>query len=106
MWLKDKHKKRNGLPLVFLNLSGKGKITNLYPHWHNALKRLGLEGHKFHDFRRSAAIRMTNLGIWDGTIMDIVGWGDPNTLRRYRIVDLKDTRMALKKQDELLKSDT
>jgi hypothetical protein len=35
--------------------------------------------------------------------MDIVGWKDLQTLRRYNIVDLKHTRAALKKQDEDLK---
>jgi len=103
--IEDLHRKKNGLPYVFLNSSGTNKINNIYPHWQSALKKVGLEGRKFHDFRRSAAVRLIDLGVHDTTVMKIVGWQDHNTLRRYKIVKLDHVKEALKLQEQELTRD-
>ena len=97
--LQDLYSQRNGLPYVFLNSSRTNKINTLYPQWQNTLKKVGLEGRKFHDYRRSAAIRFSNMGISASVACKIIGWENINTYRRYRIVDTKQIEAALKIQD-------
>lgn len=54
--------------------------------WHNAIRRAGLEGNKFHGLRRGMAVQLRAAGIDEQTAAMITGHKDLSVFRRYRIL--------------------
>jgi integrase len=90
--LKERWEERDGL-FVF-HREGK-RMHSFYKVWRAACKRAGLEGRRFHDFRRTAVRELINAGVPEKVAMQIVGWKDPQMLRRYHIVVEGDIAHAM-----------
>jgi integrase len=77
-------------PLVFLNGSGKGIITDFRKSWGTACEAIGLKGRLFHDLRRTAVRNMIRAHIPQVVAMAISGHRTTSIFNRYNIVDDED----------------
>jgi integrase len=76
----------------------KGKpITEYKRAWKTALKRVGLEGRKFHDFRRTGVRNLIRAGVPEAVAMKISGHKTRSVLDRYNIVSHADLEIATEK---------
>jgi len=94
--LKEQWGHRDG-PFVF-HKNGK-RLKSFYKVWRRACKRAGLEGRRFHDFRRTAARELVNAGVPEKVAMQIVGWKTRAMFDRYHIVNEADVAQALQKRE-------
>jgi integrase len=65
--------------------------------WNAARKAAKLTDRIFHDFRRSAARRLTNAGVPQQVAMRVTGHKTPSMFRRYSIVEKVDMAQGLEK---------
>jgi integrase len=93
--LKERWQERDGLFVFHRNGE---RLFSFYKVWRAACKRAGLAGRRLHDFRRTAVRELINAGVPEKVAMQIVGWKDPQMLRRYHIVVEGDIAQAMAKR--------
>lgn len=97
-------------PLVFFRLVREGgetravPITSFRTAWENALKKVGLEGRLFHDFRRTGVRNLVRSGVPQTVAMKVSGHLTPSVFSRYDITSETDLIEAASKVDALYKT--
>lgn len=77
------------------------RIKSIRRAWKTGLKRVGLEGRLFHDFRRTGARNMIRAGIPEKVAMSVGGWKTRSVFDRYNIVNDTDLEAAADKMETL-----
>ncbi len=83
-----------------VHLSHSKKLFDFPDHF-NARKRVGLQGKKFHDFRRTMTRHLRDAGVDDPTSMKITGHKTRSVFDRYNIRDERDVKNAADKLSRL-----
>lgn len=102
VYLKLAGKRLKGLPWVWLNRLGNGKIKDIRYPWKKATAFIGKPDFLFHDLRRCGARNMLRSGIPRGIVMAIGGWKTESVFERYNIVDDTDIHRAMRLQEKFL----
>lgn len=78
--------------------------TGFERRWRKAAAAANLSGKLFHDLRRTAARNLIRAGVPQSVAMKITGHETDSMFRRYSIVTTDDTRAAMEKVAEQMKS--
>lgn len=89
-------------PLVFHRLGQ--PICEFRKSWASACRRAGIEGHLFHDLRRSAVRNMSRAGIAREVAKRISGHETDSMFTRYNIIVEDDVREAMERTQQHLKT--
>jgi integrase len=73
------------------------RIYTFRKAWKTACQAAGMEGKRFHDFRRSAVRNLTRAGVADKVAMDMTGHKTRSVFDRYNITSVNDLREAVRK---------
>jgi integrase len=84
-------------PYVFPNPKTGKPYTSIKTTFTKAVKRVGLEGFRFHDLRHTWCSRMCELGVDEATIMELGGWKTRSMINRYAHPSMQHKREALEK---------
>ena len=79
-------------------------IASFRTAWENALKRVGLEGRLFHDFRRTGVRNLVRSGVPQTVAMKVSGHLTPSVFSRYDNTSETDLIEAASKVDALCKT--
>ena len=98
-----KQKIRTPKDYMFVFHNNGRPIKDLRKSWYKALEKAGIGKKLFHDLRRSAIRQMIRSGVSEHTAMSRSGHKTRSVFDRYDIVDLKDQKEAVAKQEAYLK---
>ena len=84
-------------PYVFPSPKTGKPFTSIKTTFTKAVKRIGLEGFRFHDLRHTWCSRMCELGIDETTIRELGGWKTRSMIDRYAHPSMNHKRKALEK---------
>lgn len=107
LWVNRRFETSHGASLSEFVFHVKGKPlgdTGFERRWRKAAKAAGLPGKLFHDLRRTAARNLIRAGVPQSVAMKITGHETDSMFRRYNIVTTDDTRSALEKVADHMKT--
>lgn len=84
-------------PYVFPSPKTGKPFTSIKTTFTKAVKRIGLEGFRFHDLRHTWCSRMCELGVDETTIRELGGWKTRSMIDHYAHPSMKHKREALEK---------
>lgn len=84
-------------PYVFASHKTSKPFVEIKNGFSAAVKRIGLEGFRFHDLRHTWCSRMCELGIDEATIMKIGGWKTRRMINRYSHISIEHMREVLER---------
>jgi integrase len=88
-------------PYVFTSHRTSKAFRDIKNGFKKAVKRIGLEGFRFHDLRHTLCSRMCELGIDEATIMELGGWKTRSMINRYAHPSMDHKRAALEKLNKV-----
>lgn len=88
-----------GCPLVFHVAGRQMPSSTFYLAWTRACRAAGLEGHYFHDLRRTAYHELLRRGVNLFDSMDLIGHRSLSSARRYAMPSVERMRGALEQRD-------
>jgi integrase len=84
-------------PYVFNSHRTGEAFRDIKNGFNKAVKKIGLEGFRFHDLRHSWCSRLCELGIDESTIMKLGGWKTRSMIDRYSHPSMGHMRKAVEK---------
>jgi len=88
-------------PYVFPNPKTGKPYTSIKTSFKKAVKKIGLQGFRFHDLRHSWCSRMCELGVDEATIRELGGWKTKNMIDRYAHPSMNHKREAVEKLEKV-----
>ena len=85
------------VPNVFFRSTTGKPIKDLLRPWQKACKEARVPVGIVHDFRRTAARRLSRAGVPEAVIMGLCGWKTRSVFDRYNIIDEQDLADGLAK---------